>query len=379
METPFIFGKLVSGADFTNRTREIIRLKSNFSSGINTIMISPRRWGKSSLVEKATREIIAENKKIKIVSIDLFNVRTEEDFFRILAEQVIRGTTTKLKEILAFTKDFFKQWIPKISFSPNHFQEFSLGLNWNEVKQQPGEILDLPQKIAKSKGWKVIVCIDEFQNIGFYSDTLAFQKQLRSHWQQQPDVSYCLFGSKRHMLMQVFTSPSMPFYKFGDVMFLEKIGTGDWEKYITGRFLATGKEIDPEQSRRIASLADNHPYYVQQLAQLCWLRCEKKMTDEVIDLSLDSLTLQLSLLFQNLTESLSTTQVNYLEAIINEENHFSSKETIRKYRLGTSANVSRVKKALIDKEIIDTDKEKSVFIDPIYKFWLKQYYFSVPG
>ena len=73
------------------------------------------------------------------------------------------------------------------------------------------------------------------------------------------------------------------------------------------------------------------------------------MTDEVIDQALDSLTLQLSLLFQNLIESLSTTQVNYLEAIINEENHFSSKETIQKYRLGTSANVSRIKKALIDK------------------------------
>jgi len=376
METPFIFGKLVSGADFTNRTGEIIRLKNNFCAGINTVMISPRRWGKSSLVEKATREIKAENQKIKIVSIDLFNVRAEEDFYRILTEQVIRGTTTKLKEILAFTRDFFKQWIPKISFSPDHVQEFSLGLNWDDVKKQPGEILDLPQKIAKSKGWKIIICIDEFQNIGFYSDTLAFQKQLRSHWQQQPDVSYCLFGSKRHMLMEVFTSPSMPFYKFGDLLFLEKIGTEDWERYITGRFLATGKEIDPEQSCRIAALADNHPYYVQQLAQLCWLRCDKKLTDEVIDQALDSLTMQLSLLFQNLTESLSTTQVNYLEALINKETHFSSKEAIVKYRLGTSANVSRIKKALIDKEIIDTDKEAGVFIDPIYKFWLKQYYFA---
>ena len=178
METPFIFGKLVSGADFTNRTEEIIHLKNNFCSGINTIMISPRRWGKSSLVEKAKREVMAENKKIKIVSIDLFNVRSEEDFFRILAENVIRDTTTKLQEILAFTKNFFKQWIPKISFSPDHFQEFSLGLNWNEVKKQPDEILDLPQKIAKSKGWKVIVCIDEFQIIEFYNDTLAFQKTL---------------------------------------------------------------------------------------------------------------------------------------------------------------------------------------------------------
>ncbi|MEI7896794.1 MAG: ATPase [bacterium] len=375
METPFTFGKLALGDDFTNRTEEIIRLKNNFVSGINTIMISPRRWGKSSLVEKASRMIMQENKKIKIISIDLFNVRSEEDFYRNLAEQVIRGTTTKLQEIISFTKDFFKQWIPKISFSPDHFQEFSLGLNWSEVKKQPDEILDLPQQIAKSKGWKIIICIDEFQNIGFYNDTTAFQKQLRSHWQKHQDVSYCLFGSKRHMLMQVFTSPSMPFYKFGDMMFIEKISTNDWEKYITGRFLATGKEIEPEQSCRIAALVDNHPYYVQQLAQLCWLRCDHKMTGQVIDQSLDSLTLQLSLLFQNLTESLSTTQVNYLRALIKEETHFSSKETIQQYQLGTSANVSRIKKALIDKEIIDTLQGTGVFLDPMFKIWLKKYYF----
>ena len=374
METPFTFGKLAMGDDFTNRTEEIIRLKNNFVSGINTIMISPRRWGKSSLVEKASRMIMQENKKIKIISIDLFNVRSEEDFYRNLAEQVIRGTTTKLQEIISFTKDFFKQWIPKISFSPD-FQEFSLGLNWSEVKKQPDEILDLPQQIARSKGWKIIICIDEFQNIGFYTDAVAFQKQLRSRWQKHQDVSYCLFGSKRHMLMQVFTSPSMPFYKFGDMMFIEKISTKDWEKYITERFRATGKEIAPELSSRIAELLDNHPYYVQQLAQLCWLRCDHKMTAQVIDQSLDSLTLQLSLLFQNLTESLSTTQVNYLRALINEETHFSSKETIQKYQLGTSANVSRIKQALTDKEIIDTMQGTGVFLDPMFKIWLKKYYF----
>jgi hypothetical protein len=248
-------------------------------------------------------------------------------------------------------------------------------LNWSEVKKQPDEILDLPQQIARSKGWKIIICIDEFQNIGFYTDAVAFQKQLRSRWQKHQDVSYCLFGSKRHMLMQVFTSPSMPFYKFGDIMFIEKISTKDWEKYITERFRATGKEIAPELSSRIAELLDNHPYYVQQLEQLCWLRCDHKMTAQVIDQSLDSLTLQLSLLFQNLTESLSTTQVNYLRALINEETHFSSKETIQKYQLGTSANVSRIKQALTDKEIIDTMQGTGVFLDPMFKIWLKKYYF----
>jgi hypothetical protein len=376
MNTPFIFGKLASGDDFTDRTEEISRLKTNFLSGINSIIISPRRWGKSSLVEKASREIREENKNIRIISIDLFNVRTEDDFYRNLAEEVIRGTATRLSEIQSFVKNFFKQWIPKISFSPDHIQEFSLGLNWEEVKKQPDEILDLPQRIAKAKGWKIILCIDEFQNIGFYKDTLSFQKQLRSHWQRQPDVSYCLFGSKRHMLMNVFTSPSMPFYKFGDIVFLDKIKTADWEQFITSRFKATGKDILPEQSIRIASRVENHPYYVQQLAQQCWLRCSKKMTDEIIEQSHETLTLQLGLLFQNLTETLSNMQLNYLQAMINEETRLSSSEIIRRYHLGTSANVTRIKNALGEKEIIDTQHGKNEFLDPLFKTWLKHYYFK---
>jgi len=376
METPFVFGTLASGIEFTNRVYEIKRLKNNFLSGINTMIISPRRWGKSSLVRRAVKEIKESNALIKVVKIDLFNVRTKEDFYRLLAEQTLKATTSKIQEVLSLLKNHLKYWIPRISFSPDQIHEISLGLNWQEVSKNPDEILDLPQRIASTKGWKIIICIDEFQNIGFYRDAEGFQKQLRSHWQQHNDVSYCLFGSKRHMLMHVFTSPSMPFYKFGDVISLEKIDSECWNNFITSRFRATGKEIKPEQALWIAGLVENHPYYVQQLAQLCWFRCEGNMMPESIDQAFDSLVLQLSLLFQNLTESLSTTQVNYLRAIINEEIQLSSKDIIQRYHLGTSANVSRIKKALIDKEIIDILQGKAVFLDPLYKVWLKKYYFQ---
>jgi uncharacterized protein len=375
METPFVYGKLALGADFTDRKNETAHLKINFSSGINTIIISSRRWGKSSLVAKAAQEIKKENHKIKVVSIDLFNVRTEEEFYRNLAEQVIHNTTSKLTEIQSFVKTFFKQWIPKITFSPDHIQELSLGLDWEEVKKQPDEILDLPQKIGAEKGWKIIVCFDEFQNIGYFSDNISFQKLLRAHWQRHPDVSYCLYGSKRHMLLNVFTSPSMPFYNFGDILFLEKIGSTHWEKFITKRFKDTGKEIAPEQSLRIATLVDNHPYYVQQLAQQCWLRCDKILTDQIIDQALEGLVMQLGLLFQNMTETLSNTQVNYLRAMVNGETRFSTKEIILEYDLGSSANVNRIKNALIVKEIIDMLNGKAEFLDPLYKIWLKRYYF----
>lgn len=375
MDTPFIFGRLAADKNFTDREKELDHLKQNFISGINTILISPRRWGKSSLVQKSGEEAIRSEKNLKMVYIDLFNIRTEEEFYKNLSENVFKAVSGRIEELVENTKNFMKQWVPKITFTPDAQQEISFGLDWHKVKKQPDEILNLAEVIATEKGLKIVICIDEFQNIAYFKDPLAFQKKIRSHWQRHQKTSYCLYGSKRHMLMEVFASPSMPFYKFGDLMFLEKISSEDWQPFIAGRFKSTGKKIPKKLALRIAELMENHPYYVQQLAQLCWLRTEKETNDAVIDESLDSLIMQLSLLFQSLTESLSTTQVNLLRALLDGVTMFSSKDTIEKYNLGTSANVNRIKSALIGREIIDEHNGKLTILDPVYAIWLNRYYF----
>lgn len=377
MNTPFIFGKLAVDQNFTNRSEEIIKLKQNFISGISTILISPRRWGKSSLVKKAAMEVEAEQKNSRIIFLDMFNIRTEEDFYKRLSEAVLKASAGKLEESMSFIRKFLKQWIPKITVSPDAVQEMSLSLNWEEVKNKPDEILDLAESIAIEKQLKLVICIDEFQNLSNFSDPLGFQKKIRSHWQQHQHVTYCLYGSKRHMMIEVFTRQSMPFYKFGDLIFLPKISTKDWIIFIRERFVATNKNLTETQAERIALLAENHPYYVQQLSQLCWFRTSGELLDEDIDLAMESLVMQLSLLFQNITENLATTQINYLKALIDEARMLSSKEVINTYHLGSSANVSRIKAALINKEIIDDQAIGNPQIqDPVYKFWLKNHYFT---
>jgi hypothetical protein len=377
MKTPFVYGKIATGDYFTDRENEIKLLKQNFTHGINTILISPRRWGKSSLVKRAADEILSTEKDIRIIHIDMFNIRSEEEFYKSVSENILQSVSGKIEDIIANTKEFMKQWVPKITFSPDARQEFSFGLNWQDVKRQPNEILDLAEHIATEKGLKIVLCIDEFQNINYFDDPLAFQKKLRSHWQKHQNASYCLYGSKRHMLLNVFTSPSMPFYKFGSLMFLDKIPTEYWKDFIQKQFKATGKTITKKQSSQIALMADNHPYYVQQLAQLCWLRTDKEITDSIINEALESLVMQLSLLFLNLTESLRTTQVNFLLAVLSGVKKFSATTTLSNYQLGTSANVNRIKKALIGKEIIDDQGGRIEILDPVYAIWLKKYYFNL--
>lgn len=375
MEAPFIFGRIAHGENFTDREKETDHLAANFRSLINTIIISPRRWGKSSLVSKAADIVLGTNSHLKVCIIDLFNIRSEEQFYEALAMSVLKSTSSGWEQAVSSAKKFLKRIAPKIIINSDPGNEFSLSFDWDEIKKSPDELLDLAEKVAESKGLKIVICIDEFQNIAAFDDLLFFQKRLRSHWQTHKSVSYCLYGSKRHMMLDVFTNPSMPFYKFGDLMFLEKIDTGSWIYFITERFSSTGKSISRALAEKIVNLADNHPYYVQQLAQQVWLRTEKKCNDQSIDLSFRSIVDQLSLLFATVTESLTTSQVNLLRALVAEETALSSAEVIRKYRLTSSANVNRSRKALIEKEILDNNAGIITFQDPLFRSWLEEEYF----
>lgn len=346
----------------------------NFTALTNTVLISPRRWGKSSLVTRAAGLAQKQDKDLKFCFIDLYNVRSEEQFYQLLAQEVLRVSSSKLEELMENARKFMGQLIPRISVGPDSNSEITVGLDWKEVKKHPDNILNLCEKIAKEKGIKLIICIDEFQNISGFKEHLSVQKKLRSNWQKHQNTAYCLYGSKRHMLMDVFTSSSMPFYKFGNVLFLEKIKEKDWIPFIKKRFKETGKTIATNEARTITLLAECHPYYVQQLAQQTWFRTNNICNPEIVKAAHESMTLQLSLLFQTLTDELTTTHINFLKAIIEGEKHPSSKRAIEKYQLGTSANVLQIKKALIKKEIIDTQGNEIDLLDPVYKHWLKNYY-----
>jgi len=377
METPFVFGKLAVEYDFTNRDQERKRLIQNFNALINTVLISPRRWGKSSLVQQAAVEAIEADKKLRVVFLDVYSIRTEEEFYQTLAIEVLKASASKFDLLVENSKKFMGRFIPNISFSADNQNDISLSLDWKEVKKNPADILNMAENIAIDKGLKFIVCIDEFQNISTFDDPLAFQKRLRSSWQKHQHTAYCLYGSKRHMMIDVFTSSSMPFYKFGDIFFLEKIKRESWIPFIVGRFNDTEKKISAEDAALIADLVECHPFYVQQLAQQSWLRSDVECSSVIVHQAHNSIIDQLSMLFQSRTDELSNTQVGFLKALISGVEQFSSKETLDEFKMGTSANVVRVKKTLENKEIIDVQKGKISLLDPMYSYWLKTNFFKI--
>jgi hypothetical protein len=377
-DSPFIYGTIVSIQSFTNREAESAKLQSNLLNGINTTIISPRRWGKSSLVEKVIIDINKKDKKTKTVIIDLFSVSSEEEFLEQFAREVIKASSSKWQEWMSSGKEFFKKLIPKLSLGIDPTTDFSLSFDWHELKKNSDEVLNLPETIAKKRGIKFIICLDEFQNLSSFNDYLVFEKKLRACWQRHKSVTYCLYGSKRHMMTDIFNNPSKPFYRFGDIMILQKIETKKWVSFICKSFAATDKQIDEKTAGIIPLVMKNHSWYVQQLAHYAWNVTHKRATTTEIYTALKELINANTPLYQKETESISHTQLNLLKAVAKDETQFTSTAVMNKHQLGTPRNVSKNKTVLINNDIIHEINNKFEFVDPAFELWFKKQFFNQP-
>lgn len=308
---------------------------------------------------------------------NVFKCETPEEFYELYAKKIMEDISSSAESLLSNAKEFISRLLPKLSISdPSGQYEIALGVDVKDSNIEE-DILDLPQQIALKKKKKVVVCIDEFQQIGDFKDTKRFQKILRDHWQNHQNVAYILYGSKKHMMLKIFGQYNSPLYRFGDMMFIDKISNEEWKKYIVTRFKDTGKNITAEMAGYLAEQVENHPYYVQQLAQYTWLRTSKTCSRETVDHALQAMLNSLNLQFVNLMDSLSEKQRNFLCAVCNGVKNYSATETLRQYHLGTSGNIRILKNALLKRDLIDVSGKNIEIQDPLLKRWIMQEYVKI--
>lgn len=371
MDKAFIYGMSVEGKNFTDRELETKRLQLNFENGMNSILISPRRIGKTSLVKKV--KSLTEGKDRIVVFMDIYKCRSEYEFYEKFASSVIQATSTKMDQMVRTAKEFIMSITPKITYSPDPGTEYTLSLGITPKTNTPEEILDLPERIAQKKGIQMVVCIDEFQQIGEMPDSLTIQKTIRSVWQHHRNVCYCLFGSKQHLMNNLFYSRKMPFYQFGDMFFLKKIPTEKWVPFITSRFKDAGKQISEKLAERICQTVDNYSSYVQQLAWNVLVVSDSIVTEQTFQEGLEATFAQVTPFFVELTANLTTYQMNLLRAICSGfHEDFGKKEVTSQYDLGSRSNLVKLKKALIEREIIEQTEDGLFISDPLFERWFKR-------
>ena len=368
----FLFGTAVGGYNFIGREAEIKRLMANFTEGINT---SPRRIGKTSLVKKV-KQLLESNEDVIIVYLDMFACKTEYEFYNALSAAVLKQTASHAEKWMEYAKDFIVRLTPKLSFSPEANSDFSISLGITAKTHTPEQILGLAEEIARKRGKRIVVCIDEFQQIGELPDSLTVQKRLRSVWQHQQLTSYCLFGSKKHLMSNIFQRRNMPFYQFGDMIFLDKIPTEQWVDYIVEHFQDRNRDISRELAQQLCEIVENYSSYVQQLAWLLFslLNEGETATLEKLNRAVNDLLNANEALFMQHIEPLSAYQLNFLRAIADgHKRGFGEMEIREEYNLGSPSNITRLKSSLIKRDLIEMQAKDTLNItDPVFKLWIQR-------
>ena len=370
-KSPFQYGTIVDKTKFVNRVKERKQLKDFLASGINVMLISPRRWGKSSLVKIAMDELCEENKDIRVCHIDAFGIKSETEFYRVFAREVINATTSTIEKRIEDVKTFMKSISPSITLKSDPLNAVSFDLNFNIEERDKLDILNLPETIAQSKHVHIIVCIDEFQQLAQIAEYKDMEGKMRSVWQKQQNVSYCFYGSKRHMMLDIFNNSSNPFYRFGQLLFLNKIAKEEWVPFIINSFTNTGKEISTELASEICDIVECHSWYLQQLCYFIWSDTITTVTSDILSHSVQTLIDTNMPMFQSDIESLTAAQVEMLRAVIDGEYRFNSIELMKRYSLGSAQTITRNKRILTERDYIEKQigGNKYNFCDPVFRLW----------
>ena len=369
----FVYGVAVSDYNFIGRERETKRLLDNFKGGINVILMSPRRLGKTSLVKHVCNKL--DDKDIITVYLDIFGCKSEYDFYNKLTAEVLKQTASKHELWFEEAKEFLYRLTPKISFSPEPNSDFSISLGITPKTHTPEEVLQMAETIAIKRKKRIVICIDEFQQIGEMANSKQIQARLRTVWQHQKHVSYCLFGSKHHLMSTIFLHRSMPFFQFGDTISLNKIATEDWVEYIVSHFADGKRTISHALAEEICKFTENYSAYVQQLAWLVFTLKEEgeTVTEDDVRQAENDLLATNNILFMQMIEPLSEFQLNFLRAIASGiKKDFGLSEVREEYNLGSYSNITRLKTALLERDLIEKQNTELVITDPIFAKWLKR-------
>ena len=373
MSKLFEYNKIAENNHFAGREEEVKRLSSDFIFLTNTALLSPRGWGKSSLVNMAAKEAMHKEKNLRLCLVSLSNVRNEERFYELLAQSVLRTISNSQEEVAENVRKYFPGSSPMVTFDA--LGSFTVDFDWKDIRQNQNELLDLPYIVAKDLGLKIIVCIDDFHSISRFNEPEHLLDLFKSRWPRHDGVAYCISSSPL-MLVESFLKTAPMFYRYGDIVRLGHIGRLDMVKSIRERFADSAKYLDNDVAGLIVDMVQGHPFYAIQLAHVSWMGTSVVCSREVVLQAFETIADQMDIAFRNITESLTTQQLCYLHAVLDGETVISTSEVLHRHRITSATSASRSKSSLLEKEIICVADGKVKFTDPLYSYWLKNRYFD---
>jgi len=361
---------LALGGAFCNRKEELKRILYDLNGNTPILLISPRRYGKTSLALKAFEQI-----KWPYAHVDLYKALSEEDIVKYILNgigQLLGKIESTPKKLMLLAGEFFSSLHIKVVI-----EKAGIQLEFNQKNQKAPDVilksLEKLHELALKKDKRVVLFLDEFQVLGEVINNNSIEAVIREAAQKSTHVSYVFSGSNRHLMEQMFYDRKRPFYKLCDQIKLDRIHEKEYEQYINIAAKETwGEILDPSTLAKIFELSESHSYYVNKLCSLLWQGSKIPKESDVVSIwhcfvleNKSSVERELSLI--------SVNQRKLLIFLSNQDQikELFSKKTTQQVDL-TSSSVQRAAELLIEKDYVYIDGDKSYrVLDPLIKSVLR--------
>jgi uncharacterized protein len=373
---PFVYGEVVTAAAFADREQERERLATDLAEGQKVFLISPRRYGKSSLIRDVMKGLSARG--ILTAEVTVAASSSYVGFLEAYARALLSAETPP-NALRRWTTELFKTVRPELRFDaqPAGSSRFSLTFpavrSARDTARLAAEVFALPAKIAAARRQRMAIALDEFQTIAAFDGTTV-EHALRAAVQEQRSVGYVFAGSEPSLMERMLT-PKRPFYKAGPVVRLGKIDEEVFADFIEARFAATGIRTQDGLGAAIVELAENVPYDVQRLAHETWddvrVTGRKSAGLEDLHLTLGRLLTEQHTMFEESWQRLTLAQRAVLRAIVLENGRELLSAGVRlRHRLPGASSVQSALAALVRQDIVMKDQGRYLVNDSLYREWM---------
>src|SRR4051812_26935807 len=373
---PFVYGEVVTAAAFADRDDERARLERDLAEGQKVFLISPRRYGKSSLIRDVMRNLASRG--ILTVEVTVAGSSSYVGFLEAYARALLTAETPRAG-LRSWAAGLLKAVPPELRFDapaegkPGVSLAFPAVRSVRDAARLASEVFALPGRIAAARGQRVAVALDEFQTIASF-DGGNVEHALRAAVQEQRSVGYVFAGSEPSLMERMLT-PRRPFYKAGPVIRLGKIDERLFADFIETRFSRSGIRAEDGLGAAIVELAGNVPYDVQRLAHETWddVRAGGRRTAglEDLHLTLGRLLDEQHTVFEEAWQRLTLAQRAALRAAVLEEGRELLSAGVRlRHRLPAASSVQSALAALVRQDIVMKDGSRYVVNDSLYREWM---------
>lgn len=354
---------------FCDREKETAKLIEALTNGRNVALISPRRLGKTGLIQHVFHKLSTEDSNRRCFYIDIYNTQNQQEFVKLLANEILGKMDSFSEKVMTNLSAFFKSCRPVFSMDAyTGNPTVSLDIQPQASSASLKEIMEY----MNNSQHECFVAIDEFQQILEYSDK-GTEALIRSVVQFAPNVHFVFAGSKQHLMADIFSSPRRPFYQSTARIGLEPLNETIYYEFASRLMKQSGKELPEDIFHNVYSFAHGYTYYIQDIMNRLFSASDKEINLSLLTKIYNDIREEGEIVYKDYCDLLPKGQLKLLRAIAKEDMVTKPYETdfMRRHNLTAVSSVKLAINTLAENGIVAKSQKGFFIYDRYLSLWLR--------